>query len=73
MTFCVASQLVFIVVSEYFFIGSVRKLLDTTSYIILVYLRFSYDCRHSLYTAIALRKVVSSYKQISKFNVNVFV
>jgi hypothetical protein len=29
---CVASQRVFIVVSEYFFIDSVRKRLDTTSY-----------------------------------------
>jgi hypothetical protein len=32
ITFCVASQLVFIVVSVYLFIDSVRKLLDTPSY-----------------------------------------
>jgi hypothetical protein len=33
ITLCVASQLVFIVVSIYFVIGSVRKLLDTPSMI----------------------------------------
>jgi hypothetical protein len=33
ITLCVASQRVFIVVSLYFFIDSVRKLLDTPSYI----------------------------------------
>jgi hypothetical protein len=32
ITLCVASQKVFIVVSVYFVIGSVRKLLDTPSY-----------------------------------------
>jgi hypothetical protein len=32
VTLCVASQLVFIVVSVYFVIDSVRKLLDTPSY-----------------------------------------
>jgi hypothetical protein len=32
ITLCVASQRVFIVVSIYFVIDSVRKLLDTTSY-----------------------------------------
>jgi hypothetical protein len=32
ITLCVASQLVFIVVSVYFVIDSVRKLLDTPSY-----------------------------------------
>jgi hypothetical protein len=32
ITLCVASQRVFIVVSVYFFIDSVRKLLDTPSY-----------------------------------------
>jgi hypothetical protein len=34
ITLCVASQRVFIVVSEYFFMDSVRKLLDTPSYIV---------------------------------------
>jgi hypothetical protein len=33
ITLCVASQRVFIVESFYFFIDSVRKLLDTPSYI----------------------------------------
>jgi hypothetical protein len=33
ITLCVASQRVFIVVSVYFIIDSVRKLLDTPSYI----------------------------------------
>jgi hypothetical protein len=33
ITFCVASQRVFIVVSMYFVIDSVRKLLDTPSYL----------------------------------------
>jgi hypothetical protein len=33
ITLCVASQRVFIAVSVYFFIDSVRKLLDTLSYI----------------------------------------
>jgi hypothetical protein len=32
IAFCVASQRVFIVVSMYFFIDSVRKLVDTPSY-----------------------------------------
>jgi hypothetical protein len=36
MTLCVASQRVLIVVSAYFVIDSVRKLLDTPSYIALV-------------------------------------
>jgi hypothetical protein len=36
ITLCVASQRVFIVVSVYFVIDSVRKLLDTHSYIIVV-------------------------------------
>jgi hypothetical protein len=35
ITLCVASQRVFIVVSVYFVIDSVRKLLDTLSYVIL--------------------------------------
>jgi hypothetical protein len=35
MTLCVASQRVFIVVSVYFGIDSVRKLLDTPSYMIM--------------------------------------
>jgi hypothetical protein len=34
ITLCVASQRVFIVVSVYFVIDSVRKLLDTLSYIV---------------------------------------
>jgi hypothetical protein len=34
ITLCVASQRVFVVVSVYFVIDSVRKLLDTPSYII---------------------------------------
>jgi hypothetical protein len=34
ITLCVASQRVFIVVSVYFVIDSVRKLLDTPSYIV---------------------------------------
>jgi hypothetical protein len=33
ITLCAASQRVFIVVSVYFFIDSVRKLLDTPSYL----------------------------------------
>jgi len=33
MTLCVASQRAFVVVSVYFVIDSVRKLLDTPSYI----------------------------------------
>jgi hypothetical protein len=32
ITLCIASQRVFIVVGVYFFINSVRKLLDTPSY-----------------------------------------
>jgi len=39
ITLCVASQRVFIVVSEYFVIESVRKLLDTTSYCLINELR----------------------------------
>jgi hypothetical protein len=35
ITLCVASQRVFIVVSVYFFIDSVRKLLGTPSYILI--------------------------------------
>jgi hypothetical protein len=35
ITLCVASQRVFIVVSAYFVIDSVRKLLDTPSYILI--------------------------------------
>jgi hypothetical protein len=34
ITLCIASQRVFTVVSIYFVIGSVRKLLDTPSYVI---------------------------------------
>jgi hypothetical protein len=34
LTLCVASQRVFIVVSVYFVIDSVRKLLDTPSYVV---------------------------------------
>jgi hypothetical protein len=37
ITLCVASQRVFIVVSVYFVIDSVRKLLDTLSYIYLIW------------------------------------
>jgi hypothetical protein len=33
ITLCVASQRVFVVVSIYFFIGSVRKLLESPSYV----------------------------------------
>jgi hypothetical protein len=33
ITLCVASQRVFVVVAAYFFIHSVRKLLDTRSYV----------------------------------------
>jgi len=36
-TLCVASQRVFIVVSAYFVIDPVRKLLDTTSYVLMVW------------------------------------
>jgi hypothetical protein len=35
ITLCVASQRVLIVVSVYFVIDSVRKLLDTSSYLVL--------------------------------------
>jgi hypothetical protein len=43
ITLCVASQRVFIVVSVYFVIDSVRKLLDTPSYIVLaVFLYMNY-------------------------------
>jgi len=38
ITLCVASQRVFIVVSVYFVIDSVRELLDTPSYIFYIYL-----------------------------------
>jgi hypothetical protein len=43
MTLCVASQREFIAVSIYFFIGSVRKLLDTPSYIIKTLFRTTQD------------------------------
>jgi hypothetical protein len=36
ITFCVASQRVFIVVRLYFVIDLVRELLDTPSYVILI-------------------------------------
>jgi hypothetical protein len=36
ITLCVASQRVFIVVSVYFVIDSVRKLLETPSYIVCI-------------------------------------
>jgi hypothetical protein len=42
ITLCVASQRVFIVVSVYFVIESVRKLLDTPSYIQIIVSIFSY-------------------------------
>jgi hypothetical protein len=42
LTLCIASQRVFIVVSVYFVIDSVRKLLDTPSYIFLFVLRGSF-------------------------------
>jgi hypothetical protein len=46
ITLCVASQRVFIVVSVYFIIDSVRKLLDTPSYTsrVLVGQYLAYDC-----------------------------
>jgi citrate lyase synthetase len=37
ITLCIASQRVFVVVAVYFVIDSVRKLLDTPSYIISAY------------------------------------
>jgi hypothetical protein len=37
ITLCIASQWVFIVVSVYFVIGSARKLLDTPSYVFVVW------------------------------------
>jgi hypothetical protein len=41
-TLCVASQRVFIVVSVYFVIDSVRKLLDTPSYLLLYFDKYSH-------------------------------
>jgi hypothetical protein len=46
ITLCVASEQVFIVVSVYFFMDSVRKLLNTHSYL-LTYL-LTYLLSHSL-------------------------
>jgi hypothetical protein len=40
ITLCVASQQVFIVVSLYFVIDSVRKLLDTPSYLFVIYVMY---------------------------------
>jgi hypothetical protein len=37
ITLCIASQRVFIVERVYFFIDSVRELLDTPSYVIMSY------------------------------------
>jgi hypothetical protein len=44
ITLCVASQRVFIVVSVYFIIDSVRKLLDTPSYFRILYVRMFLMC-----------------------------
>jgi hypothetical protein len=43
ITLCVASQRVFVVISIYFFIGSVRKPLDTHMYAIENYMFDQYN------------------------------
>jgi hypothetical protein len=50
ITLCVASQRVFIVVSVYFVIDSVRKLLDMPSYIMFILFHFKEG--HSVLTDI---------------------
>jgi len=53
LTFRVASQLVFIVVSIYFFIDSVRKLLDTSSYIRYLTLFSLYENRRLAFCSLS--------------------
>jgi hypothetical protein len=48
ITFCVASKRVFIVVSVYFVIHSVRKLLDTPSYVLNEHDHHAFDTQHFL-------------------------
>jgi hypothetical protein len=54
ITFCVASQRVFIVVSVYFVIDSVRKILDTPSYIAIGQIRIYLPLWHFIVSQLCI-------------------
>jgi hypothetical protein len=66
VTFCVASQQVFIVVSVYFVIDSVRKLLDSPSYVAnRLYLIFT--CGIRLFSNSMETNPILKHKLMSQF------